>query len=477
MTPPRPNDEVSAFFDGELSPSEHESVTLQLSRSVAAQTELMEIRRLSEALRTLPAEPLPLDFHAGVMNRILPSDPPPTPADSGGFSQGIFLSLKCLTAVAALVLIAFWIPSFWPSSQPTNSPAEIAANSSPATGFEEAKKASPGETSSAQRPRRVLLGSEGEMLAENQNRRAVAQSEKPPQAPPNDAQQPRIAAAMLADAFSAHDKNAPNSIPLEKEILQWANAGADRVVLVEITADDPQQTLAELQKLLAQNSVPPAKLPAANFEMNERKRAENEWPFGLYVQSSAREVSSALGKLRATRPAVQIQSRTALAVTDVPNSEQTEDRDLQRKSAVRFRQSLAQSLQKYQAGQAGFGGASQSARETPSSDQVGEQTPAIPQAAAPNLNHFNRSIDLKAAAKPGGAATEKSFQMIVPTSNQTGAKKNLAASPPPKDQKQERGQAKQVEAMPSAEIAEAKAAQAPIRLMFIFQQRPAQPAK
>ncbi|MFN0198916.1 MAG: anti-sigma factor family protein, partial [Planctomycetaceae bacterium] len=64
-----PDDWVSAYYDGELSPAEREEADRRLQTSAEARTELEELGRLSQALRSLPAAVAPAELRHAVLQQ------------------------------------------------------------------------------------------------------------------------------------------------------------------------------------------------------------------------------------------------------------------------------------------------------------------------------------------------------------------------------------------------------------------------
>jgi anti-sigma factor RsiW len=507
MNEPVPNDGVSAYFDEELSSAEHDAVSHHLSQSAAAKTELAEIRRLSEELRNLPAESTPHAVHSQVMNLLADRR---ARAGGGGFSRSIILAGKWLAAAAAVGLLVSLFPSFWNSPHPAHSPDTLAARSSEAEQPNQsaesfASKVSPAENA-AKRANRVMLGSEAELLPENQMQRSFANSDGDPKfsatpattafggmALPEAIMRP---SADVSDALVSRDKSEATD-PLLARIRELSDRQADRVVVVEVVADDLEQALGRLQVLLAENAVVPA-----NFQLSQaptplasggRKQAEENMPRCLFVQALPQQLSPALAELRQRNLLSQSQPQTSLALRGIPALDDLESRSKSGGFADRYRQTLEQSLQKYEAGQGmrrlgGIpdGGSKKPAADLPKAEKLmtpppapSEGSPAPPGIAAPDGRSFKLQGDLAASPKP--AAKADSFQMVVQTPTDQGANKELDSKAffAPAETKPGEGKSEpsQTGAAQAVELAEEETAPLAIRVMFIFRQKPAPSSK
>src|SRR5882672_63641 len=69
MNPQPPNELISAYFDGEVTPEERAAVELLLGESEDAQRELNETARLSALLHSFPRESAPVDLIGNVLQQ------------------------------------------------------------------------------------------------------------------------------------------------------------------------------------------------------------------------------------------------------------------------------------------------------------------------------------------------------------------------------------------------------------------------
>ena len=474
MTEPVPNDGISAFFDEEVSASEREAIAHHLSRSADAQAELAQIRRLSEELRRLPREAAPANLRAEVVGRTAKGSAKKATAAlrSWGFWG------KWLAPAAALGLLLAWIPSLWNPS-PQESPM-IAATPGSA---EVAQSDVPGETRGA--PAAVRLGSEEEMLAQKTPDRKMVRGFGGAAAPAQPSflpvPGPPSPAGMTAGRMNlmvAGDEPTPADPEMER-ILQLASRHAEGVVIVEITAENRQRTLAEFQQLLARNSVAPAGVspppePGAD--------AKDRLPISLYVQSSPEQMAKALSELRRRNPIAQIQPQTAVAMRETPASEIGDKNEEGGEKLTRFRRSLEDSLKYYEQSRAEGFGADMAKKELDTADAAPaekvepkpvEASPAENLPAAPARAAFQAEMVRSADQAPA----VKSFQMLVQTSRDAGPPKNpeMAERPPrevPTDASPPEP-AEDKQNVQAQEAARAPGGAGPVRLMFIFRERPA----
>jgi hypothetical protein len=279
--------------------------------------------------------------------------------------MGKFIAAALVLAVCVAVL-----PSYWKGPEPSKTDATIAA----VDPIPEARQQIEDLTSAAgvpvegklEKPMAIHLGSEGELLEQTRRARFAAGAEglpadesadlKPalnepaPPAPPK-------ATSPLANAEANKLKLAD---PELKRLMESAARSQERVVVVELTVEDPESTLDRLQTLLAQNEVAPA-----NFFVNEqaaeenRKRAEADSQAALFVQSTPEQLAGALQGLQQHQPDSQMNALSNLALGDILlRDRQADEAAGKGQTANEAAHSLAQVLAKYESGQAGgeFGG-------------------------------------------------------------------------------------------------------------------------
>ena len=491
MNQPVPNEGLSAYFDEELSASDRDEMARHLSESPEARRELAEIRRLSEELRHLPAESAPNDLLAAVQNHLdaeQPAEPAPMPAakkPAGFFSTTTSVAFRLLTVAALLVVLVLKISSVWNHSQTADSQPTLAAKSRSSIDLprtdEPASFPVLKQESQKTRKRRVNLGSEGKLLAEN--RRAVAKKQAPAPLKP---------APLPAD-------------PQVGQLLELAQHQGDRVVIVEVTVVDVRKTLGQLQVLFARHAVPPG-----NFQLTAPRSpalsegtvlAKDGSRYGLYVQSTSEQMSSTLAMLRRENAISRLEAKTTLAMNEIPVLTPGGGT----RSSLRFgtpkesRQTLAQSVQNYQFQQRGptlLGDAAEKAPpKAPAEEakslgkpQADRSTAGQPSAASLNLSKLQSPPARdQAQDKQAGA---KSFQWMVQTpaedwmakpsskSNSPATAKPKRNAPAPK--RTENAPApKRTENAPAPKNAKPEAGQkqdvAPVRLMFVFREQSQSP--
>lgn len=110
MNPQVPDELISAYFDGELSPEERSEVERLLSDHEEAQRELNETARLSALLHSFPREAAPAELAANVLRRTgqMPLTTASAKVDTGGvwrdWKAGLFGA--AITSLAMCLIIA-----------------------------------------------------------------------------------------------------------------------------------------------------------------------------------------------------------------------------------------------------------------------------------------------------------------------------------------------------------------------------------
>ncbi len=509
MTEPAPHDGISAFFDEELSPSERKEMADQLSHSRAAQQELADIARLSEELRTLPRESVPRALLPDVMSQIQAKSLQQT-AGSNEFPKRRWGVGKVFAAAVALAIGIAWLPSIWTRPDSDKSDSTIAAHTPNAVEPNDrgelafgTKPIERGDEKRAPRP----LGSEGELLVQKDRSRMLADGQAvpgqiadsnagfdtpPPPAPP---MQMGVAAATLPQRFAAGDKITQADSQV-KELMESAANGEDRVVILELTVEDPKSTLKQLQTLLAQNAVAPA-----TFGLNEsateenRKEADADSEVALYVQSTPEQLAGSLQSLRELQPVSRMHAVRNLALSEILLKDgEVDEAEAKVEKSNRVPENLAKVLRKYQSVQVaqGFGGKNAETsgtrfKQEPSADdrtaRTGnapgglEKTPSVAGARA-------FMLPAKGAEPQNRRSGAQSFQMIVQTAKDSWQKES-----PPKpiasveSKKTPEPEAERANALadqiadPSELAPQENAAPKPIRTLFIFRAAPKEPAK
>jgi anti-sigma factor RsiW len=119
---PLPEELLSAYLDGELSPAEQQRVEQALSDSAELRVTLGEFREIGAALRTMPRHSLPADFTSGVMQGIERRMLLDANKQSSGSSHGqsgwfrsrsgrLTTAVACATGLAAMLMVALRGPA------------------------------------------------------------------------------------------------------------------------------------------------------------------------------------------------------------------------------------------------------------------------------------------------------------------------------------------------------------------------------
>lgn len=110
MIPQVPDELISAYFDGEVSPEERAAVERLLAESDEAQRDLNETARLSALLHSFPRESAPVELIANVLRQTneipLPSTPviAPVPTPRNVWRERTAALIGCLTTLASLAI-------------------------------------------------------------------------------------------------------------------------------------------------------------------------------------------------------------------------------------------------------------------------------------------------------------------------------------------------------------------------------------
>ena len=483
MNPPVPEDGLSAFFDEELSPSEEREIRRQLSESKAAQKELAEIRRLSEVLRELPKESPPRKLVADVMNQVDRKSALPMP-----ISHRVWTAGKWLAGLAALVLVAVWLPSLWNRTENANSDNTIAANSEGSEEYSSPKNTVPSREPIAEK----LVGdAAGAKFGDGQVTPDDAQIARSPE---NRSTSPLTTGPLVpglnrpmapeADRLRTTEKNARDKSKSPdsdwKGILELAARGQDQVVVVEVASADVQKALQQLQFALAQEKIGLADARGKMLPRFEgaggRIPQENNAERALYVQSTGEQIQAALARLRQQDPALKLESQTALALKRLPDLERGKDQ-FGGRSGSRFGGFGGRGADQNRPNQQTAPEAEQPPRQTKADDKKpgeSKKETAPPEAPAPSFAASgikNLRIEKKTSEDADEAAQIESFQMLLPAPTESFRRDN-----PPPEAKAE--SALEPEAADGAPLEEAeKAGEAkdkkpqPVRIMFVFRKR------
>lgn len=134
MNPQVPDELISAYFDGEVTPEERAAVERLLAESDESQRELNETARLSALLHSFPRESAPIGLSANVLQQTnllpmptVPQAPAPAAMRSSGGEWRAALISSVVTA-AALLMVAWGLGHFDDHQAPA-----VASNSSATT--------------------------------------------------------------------------------------------------------------------------------------------------------------------------------------------------------------------------------------------------------------------------------------------------------------------------------------------------------
>ncbi len=412
---------------------------------------------------------------------------------------------------AALVFLVIKISSVWNRPPTTKSQPQLVAKTKapPAditNTFPVVKQENPTDPK-----RRVNLGSEGDLLANNPR---STPKDAPLQAAPLPAEaaakgnaaaqtepsvRPSFAAGGFGGGSGGHLKPQIPADPQVGQILELAQCQGDRVVIVEVTVVDVQKTLGQLQVLFARHAVPPG-----NFQLNAPCSpaalnggvgpTKNSSQYGLYVQSSSEQMSSTLAMLRRQQAISRLEAKTTLAMTQIPVvAAEVGNRCALRFEAAPSRQTLAQSVQNYEfrkRGQKSLRDADKipaAEKVTPETGADGTKAPKKPAADRPQPSVDLSKLQVPAAkdATQDKLGNMESFQLMVQTpaedwlANQPPKANSPASAKPPL----EAGSRKKLASATASDFAENEKAEAkqeqtsaPVRLMFLFREQ-SQPAK
>lgn len=373
MNPREPHDGLSAYFDGELNPAKQQEIQSHLQHSPTAQTELTEIGRLSEEIRSLPLESAPQDLLTNVLSQIDAGMASQPKTRSRSFSRSLVGTGSWVAIAVALVVFVAWVPTFWSPSQDDTSESTLADNSQVPSSIDQQSPANPAETESApetladKKTTRVMLGTEGGLLAQNQ----IAQNQivQPMGQPGSNgpAAQPQATVAnnnfnlpfqdgqnlkaRMAKRDRVGGKNQPTD-PQVADVLTLADQQSNEVVVVEITVANASDSMKQLQDLLTQNQVAGANRELQSTEETRgfgggglggagRPSAAKDADDALFVQASRQQMLTALSAFRGKQSTSSLQAKTTLALNEISLDETKRFRMNRRKMSGGFGQPLA----------------------------------------------------------------------------------------------------------------------------------------
>lgn len=134
MNPQVPDELISAYFDGEVTPEERAAVERLLAENDESQRELNETARLSALLHSFPRESAPVDLATSVLqatNQLpIPSVPEiPGPVHRSSWNEWRAALISSVVTAAALLLVAWGLGHFdthlAPSVATSSAPVEL----------------------------------------------------------------------------------------------------------------------------------------------------------------------------------------------------------------------------------------------------------------------------------------------------------------------------------------------------------------
>lgn len=334
---------LSAYFDGEATPTERETVELWLAASPEAQQELAEYRQLSQLLRGLPHESLPPDFAAQVMfqaerRTLFPSQPAAAASKlasgqpASRFPRWLKFAAPLVATAALVVVVVKLLPN---NRGPNRAGRQLAENSRPVARDERAPEAAALRTSplggggakveSAQADSNGVLGERlldgsgragnGFVLGKNeghanngiqaadgaQSTLVVSDESKRFAAPSSGSTE--VVVLKRADALAEESVtflNRDGRQPEFKvgEVVEALEKSGDNVVVVKLWVVDTRRDLNKLRALLARNDIP--EVPQQNLAAGEQPGLRDPQSGNLIavlVEATTEQISSAFAEL------------------------------------------------------------------------------------------------------------------------------------------------------------------------------------
>jgi hypothetical protein len=253
------DNQISAWFDDELTAAERASVSQQLEQSVDTRDELTEIGRVSEWLGELPPELLPHDFAAGVAKLTMQPDAEPASSENDvqratvahdtahhlRWSQGVGILLS-VAAVLFLTVTLFFGPErankpsqHWPVAATEESSDRQSRSDSSAT---------PSDFSATTPPA-------GRFFDDNSREMAGASA----------AVKKSFAGSGEASDAPAAELTFGDNLKLAEigQVVEALERSAGRVMVVRLTVVDIRKGFKSLHVLLTRNQIPQEPAPNA----------------------------------------------------------------------------------------------------------------------------------------------------------------------------------------------------------------------
>ena len=295
MSLPVSEELLSAYLDGELSPSEHELVERLLDELPALREQLAELSQVGEKLRALRREPAPGTLHRDVMSAltsrsVLKSDSPARPLVARDVA-------KAAGALAACLAVGF---SVWLANRPG---AETGPNAaSEVVAIHEADDSATGVVGMSAAPQPMLAVAEAPeanglaaaVTAATQPGRTMMHAPLAAAAPAMDKRAMGSAARKMASTEETiRDRLlTPGYVPNAGELLSYLDVVDDQPVVVEYTVADVQQALGQVQVLLSRNGI------RAVGESKAPVQVEGDGTVAVYLEANDQELADVLDGLQ-----------------------------------------------------------------------------------------------------------------------------------------------------------------------------------
>ncbi len=240
-----PDDFLSAFYDGELTPADAESLRKRLDETPEARRELDDFQRISQLLHELPSAQLGPEFRAQVMQAaeremLIPATDAPTRRAPA--MRRIWPGLIALTASAAALVMAVWLTNRHPQNDralPEGAPS--IASSSEATRFDTRETHAPMSAGEADARTADTSTGRDESAPVVRSKASTPQPDLP-------------AGGHLASGRELVIKRALGGAKIG-EVVEALEKTGDRISVVRLTVVDKQDGLNNLRVLLSRNGI------------------------------------------------------------------------------------------------------------------------------------------------------------------------------------------------------------------------------
>jgi len=301
MNEPFSEELLSAYFDDELSSEQRAEVEKHLHESPAAQSQLADFGRISEAIKSLPQEPAPIELSSAVLKEaerqsLLPSAAPIAPSQPRLQTVLKSTAWGMVTLTAGFFLIVGLFNQFSDDQSPLLMSSTETENESLAFNFEELAVSTPAPD--AKQPFADKLGG------------GLGGGAQPFEAVKMDAKVGRSAAGVsfgsitngipaLAAPTNSNLSFSNATTDLTKveigDVIPYLEMSEDRAAFIEVTVVDIQQALGTMQFLLAKNSI------HSSEELDEsqyRKNNTSQDMFAVYVEAEGSQLLAAIEEMK-----------------------------------------------------------------------------------------------------------------------------------------------------------------------------------